>query len=179
MPNLEKFKLPDGQIINCIFLERDVMSHLGWLHNIRKNKTAFVMQKTMYKFNESKFVKNFASEVIASTINYDVVISAPSRHLFSKRYKDGLILKENTLDISDRISRTGENLASTSSSYDKFKGEFKYAPEGDESKFSSVLIIDDVLGTGKTALHIIDLLKQFGVPADTTFSLAVPLWVQS
>ncbi len=172
-----KMTLPNGCNIDCIYLSRSVTSPIGWLHAVRRPAhSPDPTQKKMYEFHEQSFLDMFANEVINSGEHFEVAAAAPSSHPFSERYKDVVLSNLSCIDISDRFNRIGESAASTVSSFDEFSGEFEYQPSSDENNFNSVLIIDDVLGRGNTALHIIQLLTKFGVPDHAKFLLAAPLW---
>lgn len=174
---IEKVALPDGRIIDCVFMSRSTIGKLGWLHAVRRPRHMQNQElKAIYDIGEPSFLNIFAEAVSKSGWKFDVIIAAPSKHPYSTHYKNAVLSLSSCKDISDRIDRKGNVDASTAGSYQEFEGEFVYAPEGDEQEFNSILIVDDVLGKGSTALHIISLLISAGVPPEADFLLAVPLW---
>lgn len=54
--------------------------------------------------------------------------------------------------------------------------EFQYQPDGTENSIKSLLILDDIIGTGRTSLAMLYHLCKAGLSKNCQVTLAAPLW---
>jgi hypothetical protein len=110
----------------------------------------------------------------------DAILTPPtSRPELSTPYFDAVYSKhKNAVDLTTRFSRLPSATAGTGTSVDEFISQLTYVPSGDESRFKTLLIVDDVLARGTTVAAIVRKLREFGLPLECKIFVACPLWIE-
>jgi predicted amidophosphoribosyltransferase len=91
-------------------------------------------------------------------------------------YRQGLKKKfPDAVDLTDRLSRVGRARSSKDAPLEKLLAGLRYKPTREEHKFRRIAIVDDTYRTGTTAVALISLLREHGLPEECEIIVACPL----
>jgi glutamine phosphoribosylpyrophosphate amidotransferase len=106
----------------------------------------------------------------------DAVASPPSTRTDAAPYREkfaGIA----SIDITERFSRRAPFKAGTSNDLDEVRASMSYASAGDESNLRSILIVDDILASGRTVSGMVSHLREAGASYLNEIYVAAPLWL--
>ena len=118
------------------------------------------------------YAGRLAQEVAAHITNEVTIVMPPSSRRDGEPYRDGILMRLNARDISDRFTRRGNIKASKGHSIEKMMEEFEYRPSGDESQIQNLMIIDESIASGTTAATLLAHLSNAGLRQDCTVFVA-------
>lgn len=134
------------------------------------------MEKS-YKVNE----KNFAIELAKSMEGYqfDHIISPPTSEPFAKVYRDAIINEKGIRsDLTTTLNKAGETKAAYPNvTVEMLARSFEKTNLSDYCKVQSLLIVDDILSSGKTITALLQFMRGNGLNEYTNIGFACPLWV--
>ena len=112
-------------------------------------------------------------------IRIDAVVTPPSRYKLIEPYVEVVKGKyNNIIDLSQYFTKMNSNSISSDFSCEDYKEKIIYDSVIDLSSFKSILFLDDVMATGKTAKVIIDKLVEAGLAEPCILTIACPLWIK-
>lgn len=173
-----KLELPTDETLDLVYLHKLPELHdLIYLHSVRTGRASEEMA-IRYKAMAPIYAARLAQSAIQEKPHFDAIVSPPSERADADVYRNDLIGRTEALDLTERFSRKGKVKASTASSAQEIIDEFDYAPQGDEHKIRSLLIVDESVASGKTIVAVLEHLRRAGLPENCNIMVAAPAWLK-
>lgn len=157
---------------------------LAFLHHVRSgNYERVTGNDPEATFGDAyrRSVPSFAGQLTRALADchFDAILSPPSSRADADAYRAAFATQHPTaMDLTNAFSRSGKVKSGPGTSLPELIADLAFSPPTGIGNCQTILIVDDVLGDGKTAAAIIERLKPH-VPRDATFTLACPLWVRN
>jgi pyrimidine operon attenuation protein/uracil phosphoribosyltransferase len=130
-----------------------------------------------YKSMERFHASSLAKMVKHSVPEFDTVVSPPSKRSDADVYRNEIVTRAGSRDLTARFSRKGKINAANASSFEEVVDEFEYQFGGDETETKSLLIVDESFASGRTVASVLDHLRKAGLPGDCAVYVAVAAWL--
>jgi hypothetical protein len=158
------FCLPTGECVTLLAVGIGPNPFLYYLHKVRRDK-ATETDRLQYENmlpTHAKRLATFVAQIVPDA--EALVVPLSSRDDTSPYLKAILEKQPSLLDLSAGLSRR-ENLKAgdNRTSLEDMIDSLAYKPTGYESKIKSILIVDETVGTGKTAAAILHHLRASGL----------------
>lgn len=138
--------------------------------------TGGVLAET-YEGSKSMFAAMLAKEIAQEIPELDaILVPKSSRDDVQPYLAKVLELKPGLQILSPRMTRKNKVKAISATSFASVIREFEYQPDGAEGSIKSLLILDDIVGTGRTSLAMLYHLCKAGLAKDCQVTIATPFW---
>lgn len=135
-------------------------------------------QAKLYFAGLDKFCDSLADQIVhgLGDAQPDAILELPSSRDFNAPYTAALRNRFPLVqDLTGALSRLGQVRSGETGSFDDVLEDTIASPNYDISKVRTIVIVDDVLGNGKTVGAAIVRLRERGLPADARILVATPL----
>lgn len=109
---------------------------------------------------------------------FQAMISPPSSRGDAKMLRDEISKVCSIPDLSAQFARKNRIRAADSGTLDDLVGEFIFKPSGVETSVNSLLIVDELVSTGKTVAAVIHHLRANGLPSECKIVVAAYGWIR-
>jgi predicted amidophosphoribosyltransferase len=174
------FDQPRFRNLPLVYLYRD-SSYVFYLQMVRQPDRYDAQKLEDWRTNYEqclpsyliKFAGHFDDEMGA-------IVSPPSsRPRLLDPYRAALLKKfPRALDLTDAFTDTSKPSSGLGTSFEHLVTAISYKPLGNEPALKSLVIVDDVLASGRTAAAVIQKLTDAGLPQNCQITVACALWVR-
>jgi hypothetical protein len=149
-----------------------------WLKILGKDREETEKARTYKRKVDPEYVPMLVNAIEGPV---DAVLSPPSDHPWqAEPYRMNLADKfPDAADLTERFSRNGSARAAKGATLDELTAGLVYEPNGHESEFRALVIVDDTFRTGTTAAAIIAKLEEHGPAEECRVIIAAPLWTDT
>ena len=167
------FTLPTGESVTLLCIGKGFHGILHYLHSVRSGK-ATEGAAAEYENMKTTYANQLAALVGNEVPDADTLVVPPSSRDDTAPYGEAILQKQVLLqDLSGQFSRNGNvRAADNDTALDQVIEEYVYAPSGSEPTTKSLLILDETVGSGKTAAAILHHLRAAGLPSDCKVTIA-------
>ncbi|OHA09332.1 MAG: hypothetical protein A3A44_03450 [Candidatus Sungbacteria bacterium RIFCSPLOWO2_01_FULL_60_25] len=117
------------------------------------------------------------SELLPQHLSPEAITVAPSRRLLAAPYMEVAAQRfPGARDLSIYVHKIGETSAAESQSFDEVLESIRYTGPRQDG-LQSLLIVDDMLASGRTAAAMVSRLRALGMPSGAAIAVAVALRV--
>jgi len=174
-----------GINIVCLIAARNVVTtnplyHLQAIRSDARDATSGLLLGEA----EYRQIEKYAAELLATGVSeypFDAVLAAPtSRRWLQEPVLNAIqFLKPGVPDLTTDLQLADRDVNSRSShSMEERIANLKWATGRDWSIFKNILIVDDVVSQGRTAVPLIHSIRDQCLPAhEPAFTLCAPLWI--
>jgi hypothetical protein len=174
---LAKLHIRPKAMLDIYYVGRRFHVQLEYLNIIRSGLTPSQNIELQYR-NMEKWHAGTLARSLPPVAAGSVILTPPSSRTDAKAYLDAVLTHHPGLkNISTRMTRKGKVKAATAQSIGSVIREFDYNPQGDESAFKAVYILDETVGTGRTIASMLYHLCKAGLPKDCKVVVVTALWV--
>lgn len=167
-------RFPAGDIKRLVYISQDATGDLGVLQAHSSGRTPHPAQQLMYDYRLEQHVKDLAALAGGP---FDAIVMPDSTHKRALPYLQGMPAPR-IADLTSRFTKAVGTSSGKCQDYSLYLSGISYRPAKDEHQFNSLLIVDEVAASGKTAQAIIDRLREAGMPLTCEVTLAAPLWLR-
>lgn len=168
-----------GVEVRIIFLPDRFRPTLQHLNNVRTRMVTGDAMAQAYEGMKSTFAVQLAKEVAQEVPTADTIVVPPSSRSDTQAYLAKILeLQPGLRNLSSQMKRKGKIKAIGATSTASVVREFEYQPDGKESSIKSLLILDDIVGTGRTSVSMLFYLCRAGLPSDCEITIVTPFWTK-
>lgn len=172
-------ELPTGETVSFVFLRKyPNLGDMIYLQSVRSGKldhTSLVAQS--YKSMAKIYARQLARAVVNIELRFDAVVVPPSKRSGVDVYRNAVVERLGVRDMTNGFSRKGMASAATASSVSEMIEEFDYVAFDGESEIKSLLIVDELVASGKTYAAVLHHLREAGLTRDCKITVATAAWL--
>jgi len=171
----EQFELPTGEVVIAMYGSEHPGLGTTYLNTVRMKAVDEDSPLALEYRNlvGPKFSKILKAEVGAANFEFDAVVSPPSSRSDALPYRLAINAHRGAHDLTANFSRRGEvRIGANDTTMKQAVAELSYSPDGTEAAITSLLIVDDVLASGRTVAAIVHHLLDAGMHPDCAVGVA-------
>ncbi|MGO9362373.1 MAG: hypothetical protein ACLP02_02790 [Rhodomicrobium sp.] len=179
----ENIELPAGPTTipaTLFYLTKDGASDIGYLQRVRSMKN---VKGELLRDMEERYTQMTRtwSHQLASHIEgpVEAVVSPPSsRPYLAEPYRNAIRNKfAAAVDLTPRLTRSCEYFSGEGATFDAMMQAVSYESTGAEPQYRTLVIVDDILATGRTAALVVCKVRAAGFSDGAQIFVAAPLWL--
>jgi len=109
----------------------------------------------------------------------DAVVSPPTSFPHPPEpYREAIKKKfAKAVDLTERFTRSCDYSSGEEAAFDRMMEAVSYTPAGDEPQCRTLVIVDDIVSSGRTAALVVSKVRDAGLPVGARILVAAPLWL--
>jgi predicted amidophosphoribosyltransferase len=168
--------LPTGESVSLAYLRKGP-TYLGELTALQGLRSGHVSPDSLVALEYQNLARLYGLRLSQEVRErFDAIVTPPSTHSRVAPYLAAL-RRVADVDLSDGFRRHRETRSAEGCELGELIEAISYSPNKRESELKAVLIVDDIVASGRTAAALMHHMRLAGVAAECKFSLACPLWL--